>query len=103
MGDMTGSTFRTSRIDRERRRGTGPSLTLVAGRGAAPTIERDTPRRHPAYEGFTPDGTPGDVPVRPVRVSEPGSPTLCSTSRGSASPGSEGTASPGSGPIRRAR
>ncbi len=98
---MNGSTFTTSPIERERRRNAGPALTLVTGTGGAPTIERDPPRRHPAFEGFTPDGTPGPIPVRPVRVSEPGSPTLHRTSRGSASPDREGTASPGSGPIDR--
>ena len=98
---MTGSTFRTSPIERGRRRRTGPALTLVAGTGGVPTIERDLRPWHPAHEGFTPDGTPGPVAVRPVRVSEPGSPTLRSTSRGSATPDSEGTASPGSGPIHR--
>ncbi len=98
---MTGSTFRTSPIERERRRRTGPALALVVGTGGAPTIERDVPPWHPAHEGFTPDGTPGPVPVRPVRSSEPGPPTLRHTSRGNATPDREATAAPGSGPIDR--
>ena len=100
MDHMTGSTFRTSRIERDRRRRTGPSFTLVTG-GGAPEDERETPPWHPAQEGFTPDGTPGDLPPRTVPSSEPGTPTLRSTSRGSASPDKVGTASPGSGPIDR--
>ena len=99
MEDMTGSTFTRSPIERGRRRSTGPALTLVVGTGGAPSIERDTPPWHPAHEGFTPDGAAGHGPARTVRDSEPGSPTLRSTSRGSASPDRLGVASPGSGPI----
>jgi hypothetical protein len=99
MEDMQRSTFRTSLIDRSRRRTAGPALSLVAGTTGSVTISRDVPAWHPASEDFTPDGPPAATRLRPVRDSEPGTPALRSTSRGNASPDSVGTASPGSGPI----
>jgi hypothetical protein len=101
MGDMHGSTFRTSRDERDRRRADRPALTLVAGTADSRTTSRVVPGWHPASEDFTPDAPPAVTRLRLVRDSEPGSPTLRSTSRGSTSPGTEGTASPGSGPITR--
>ena len=99
MEDMQRSTFRTSPIERGRRRTAGPTLTLVADASDSATTSRDVPAWHPASEEFTPDGSPEATHLRLVQDSEPGTPTLRSTSRGSASPDSEGTASPGSGPI----
>ncbi len=99
MEDMQRSTFRTSPIERGRRRTAGPTLTLVAGTADSATTSRDVPAWHPASEGFTPDGTSATTRLRLVQDSEPGTPALRSTSRGSASPDSGGTASPGSGPI----
>ena len=96
---MQRSTFRTSPIERGNRRTAGPTLTLVAGTAGSATISRDVPAWHPASEDFAPDGSPAPTHLRLVRDSEPGTPALRSTSRGSASPDSEGTASPGSGPI----
>jgi hypothetical protein len=99
MEDMRRSTFHTSQIEQGRRRTAGPDLTLVVGTQDSVTTSRALPDWHPASEEFTPDGPPADTRLRPVQDSEPGSPTLRSTSRGSASPDSGGTASPGSGPI----
>ena len=99
MGDMQRSAFRTSPIERGRRHTTGPALTLVAGTADSATTSRDVPDWHPASEDFTPDGSIATVRLRLVQESEPGTPALCTTSRGSASPDSGGMASPGSGPI----
>ena len=99
MEDMRRSTFHTSQIEQGRRRTAGPDLTLVVGTQDSVTTSRALPDWHPASEEFSPDGPPADTRLRPVQDSEPGSPTLRSTSRGSATPDSEGTASPGSGPI----
>ena len=102
MEDMQRSTFRTSPIERDRGRAAGTARTLVAGTATSVTTSRVLPSWHPASEGFTPDGTSATTRLRLVQDSEPGSPTLRSTSRGSASPDSVGTASPGSGPnVRR--
>jgi hypothetical protein len=99
MEDMQRSTFRTSPVDRSRRRTAGPALTVVAGTAGSATISRDIPAWHPASQDFTPDGPPASTRLRLVRDSEPGTPALRSTSRGSASPDGVGMASPGSGPI----
>jgi len=96
---MQGSTFRTSPIERGRRRSAGPGLTLVAGGAGPSTNSRDVPSWHPASEDFMPDGSPATARLHLVQDSEPGSPALRSTSRGSTSPDSDGMASPGSGPI----
>ncbi len=99
MEDMHGSTFRTSRTDRERRRADGPALTLVTGDAdAAPTRPRVAPRTHPAFEGFTPDGDPGDTARTAVHSSGPESSPAGRASRGSTSPDVGGTAHSGPGP-----
>jgi len=98
MEDMRRSTFHTSQSQRAHRRTAGPQLVLVAGTAAPATTVRALPDWHPASEEFTPDASAGDRRLRPVRDSEPGSPALRSTSRGSATPDVEGAASPGSGP-----
>ena len=99
MEDMQRSTFRPSPIGRGHRRTAGPILTLVAGAADSATTSPDVPAWHPANEDFTPEGSPAPTRLRLVQDSEPGTPALRSTSRGSASPDTEGTASPGSGPI----
>jgi hypothetical protein len=100
MGDMPGSTFRTSRTERFRRRTDGPALTLVRGAGGSFfTTSRDLGPVHPGQPGFTPDGVPSDARFTAVQDSEPGSPPIDRTSRGNASLDTEGTASTGSGPI----
>ncbi len=99
MEDMQRSTFHTSTIERDRRRSDGPVLTLVLGDASSATTPQKVPDWHPASEDFTPDDWPGTARLHLVRDSEPGSPTLRSTSRGSATPDSEGMAAPGSGPI----
>ncbi len=97
MEDMHGSTFRTSRTERTRRRAGGPVLTLVRGDApCAPT--RVAPRAHPAFEGFTPDGRAGDPARTAVHRSGPEATTDRTTSRGSASPDVRGTAHSGPGP-----
>jgi hypothetical protein len=99
MEDMQRSTFHTSSIERDRRRSSGTVLTLVPGTGSSTTPSHDVPDWHPASEDFTPDEAPGATRLQLVRDSEPGSPTLRSTSRGSAIPDNAGMATPGSGPI----
>ena len=99
MGYMQRSTFRTSPIERVRRQSAGPSLRLVTGATDSATTSRDVPAWHPASEDFTPDGSSALTRLRLVQDSEPGTPALRTTSRGSASPDSMGRASPGSGPI----
>ena len=99
MEDMQRSTFRTSPIERGRRHTAGPALTLVAGTADSATTSHDVPTWHPASEDFTPDGSSAPTRLRLVQDSEPGTPALRSMSRGSASPDSDGMASPGSGPI----
>jgi hypothetical protein len=99
MEDMHGSTFHTSRTDRERRRAAGPALVLVRGTGAdSPAPSRVAPRAHPAFEGFTPDGHPGDSAQPAVHASGPGSPSGRRPSRGNTSPDVCGTAHSGPGP-----
>jgi len=100
MGDMPGSTFRTSRTERLRRHADGPDLTLIQGTGGRSRTPSREPRpAHPAQEGFTPGGHRGDAPVPAVQASEPGPSPLRSTSRGSTSPDSDRMTSTGSGPI----
>ena len=100
MGDMPGSTFRTSRTERIRRRTDGPALTLIRGAGGSFfTTSRDLGPVHPGQQGFTPDGVPSDARLTAVQDSEPGSPPIDRTSRGNASLDTDGTASTGSGPI----
>ena len=100
MGDMPGSTFRTSRTERLRRHADGPVLTVIDGTGGrSRTPSRGTRPAHPAQVGFTPDGIPGDTRVSAVQASEPGPSPLRSTSRGSTSLDSDGMTSTGSGPI----
>ena len=106
MGDMPGSTFRTSRTsrtsrtERRRRHADGPVLTLIPGtRGRSGTPSCETRPAHPAQEGFTPDGIRGDARDTAVQASEPGPSPLRSTSRGSTSPDGDGMTSTGSGPI----
>lgn len=99
MGDMQGSTFRTSPTERQRRRTGGPALTLLAGSGGASrTSTRDARPTHPAQEGFTPDGVPSDTRGTAVQDSEPGSSPFRSTSRGNATLDTEGLTATGSGP-----
>ena len=83
-----------------RRRADGPALTLVAGTGGAPPPSRDVPPWHPASEGFTPDGTPGDHALRPRPRFRAGGARPPPPSRGSASPDSEGDGVPRLGPDR---
>jgi len=99
MGHMHGSTFHTSRTDRDRRRHAGPSLTLVRG-GAedSPAPSSVAPRSHPGFEGFTPDDDPGDAPRYAVHSSGPESSSGRRPSRGSTSPDVGGTAHSGPGP-----
>ena len=100
MEDMPGSTFRTSRTERSRRRTDGPALTLIRGAGCSfPTTSRELGPVHPGQPGFTADGVPSDARFTAVQDSEPGSPPVDRTSRGNASPDTDGTASTGSGPI----
>ena len=100
MGDMPGSTFRTSRTERRRRHADGPVLTLIPGtRGRSGTPSCETRPAHPAQEGFTPDGIRGDARDTAVQASEPGTSPLRSTSRGSTSLDSDRMTSTGSGPI----
>ena len=99
MGDMQGSTFRTSPTERRRRRTDGPALTLIVGTGSVShTSIRDARPTHPAQEGFTPDGVPSDSRGSAVQVSEPGSSPLAIPSRGNATLDSAGLTSTGSGP-----
>jgi hypothetical protein len=99
MGDMHGSTFQTSRTDRERLRAAGPALTLVRGTADdAPARPRVAPRAHPAFEGFTPDDVPGGTALTAVHRSGPGSPSARRASRGSNSPDVGGSAHSGPGP-----
>jgi hypothetical protein len=99
MGDMHGSTFTTSRTERERRRADGPVLTLLRGGAVrAPAHPRVVPHAHPAIEGFTPDGDPGDSVRTAVHSSGPESPSGHRSSRGSATPDVGGTAHSGPGP-----
>jgi hypothetical protein len=98
MEDMQGNAFRTSRTDRDRRRTDGPVLTLVVGGADAPPPSRVAPRAHPAFEGFTPDGEPGDHARSAVHASGPGSTPVRRPSRGSTSPDNGGTAHSGPGP-----
>ena len=98
-GDMHGNAFRTSRSDRRRRRADGPALTLVADPAVdAPAPSRVVARSHPAFEGFTPDGIPGDRTRSAVHRSGPGSPSVRRPSRGSASPDVGAAAHSGPGP-----
>ncbi len=102
MGDMPGSTFRTSRTERRRRRTDGPALRLVVGTGGTSrTPTGDARPAHPAQEGFTPDGIPSDARYTAVRISEPGPAPSHRTSRGNAGLDSAGRAASGSGPIDR--
>jgi len=104
MGDMPGNTFRTSRTERLRRRTDGPALTLVVGCAGSPrTTIGDAHPKHPAQEGFTPDGIPSGTRVSVVQVSEPGPAPSRRTSRGNATLDSRGRAASGSGPIDRRR
>lgn len=99
-GCMPGSTFRTSRTERLRRRTDGPSFTLIVGAAdRSRTTHRESSPAHPAQEGFTPDGIPGDARDTAVQDSEPGSSPFRSVSRGNASLDSEGMSTTGSGPI----
>ena len=100
MGDMPGSTFRTSRTERLRRRADGPVLTLILGSEGRPgTPSRETRPAHPAQEGFTPDGIRGDARDTAVQASEPGTSPSHRTLRGSTSPDGDEMTSTGSGPI----
>jgi len=99
MGDMQGSTFRTSPTDRRHRRADGPALTLIVGTGSAPrTSIRDARPTHPAQEGLTPDGVPGDTRGSDVQVSEPVSSSPGNPSRGNTTLDTAGLTSTGSGP-----
>ena len=99
MGDMQGSTFRTSPTERLRRRTGGPALTLMMGTGTASrTPIRDARPTHPAQQGFTPDGFPSDSRGSAVQVSEPGSSPLATPSRGNTTLDTAGLTSTGSGP-----
>ena len=100
MGDMPGSTFRTSRTERLRRHADGLVLTVIQGSGGrSGTPSREPRPAHPGQEGFTPDGDRGDAPDSAVQASEPGPSPSRSTSRGSTSPDSDRMTSTGSGPI----
>ncbi len=98
MEDMHGSTFRNSRTERERRRATGPVLTVVHGGDGLPAPTRVAPRAHPAFEGFTPDGLPGDHARAAVHSSGPEATSGRTTSRGNTSPGVRGPVHSGPGP-----
>jgi hypothetical protein len=99
MEDMHGSTFHASRTDRERRRAAGPTLVVLVGDAeGSPAPSSVVHRAHPAFEGFTPDGRPGDATRAAVHDSGPESPSGRRPSRGSTSPDVRGTAHSGPGP-----
>jgi len=101
---MPGSTFRTSRTERQRRHAEGPVLTLILGTQGRPgTRSRETRPAHPAQEGFTPDGIRVDARDTAVQASGPGPSPSRSTSRGSTSPDGDAMTSSGSGPIDHRR
>ena len=99
MGDMQRTTFRTSPTERLRRRIDGPALTMILGTGGASrtSVGGDRPP-HPAQDGFTPDGVPGDSRDFTVHDSEPGPSPVAISSRGSATLDRAEVTSTGSGP-----
>lgn len=105
MGDMSGSTFRTSHAMARARRTDGPVLSLIHGTGGRshPTAGDALPSHarasHPGHVGFTPDGVPSDVRVTTVHHSEPVSPNSDGLSPRPATADFGGEAATGSGPI----
>ena len=105
MVSMQGSAFQINQTEQSRRRTNGPTLTLIYGSGGSdtatprPLVPRVAERAHPGFEGFTPNGTTPGAPGPAIQVSEPESPSSCSTSRGNATPDNESATHSGSGPI----